>query len=171
MKVAAIVLAMGLVALMGCGGGESSEAQTGGEQTGQSARHKSTAAVPGDTPTVHHTLGHRAEKQKQKKQTSHKPEEDSNTSSSGVSSITAEEFAQFSGTDKGNWEIAYGICAVTPEGQLAKEFHTEQNWAAIGHAYGKDYREPFNIAAEEGCMAALVDSSTEREAAFKMMEG
>ena len=63
------------------------------------------------------------------------------------------------------------MCAVTPEKQLAKEFRAEPNWAAIGHAYGEGYREPFNIAAGEGCMSALKDSPAEREAAFKMMEG
>jgi hypothetical protein len=170
MKVVAIALGMGLVASMGCGGGES-EAQTSVEQIGQSHRPKRTVEVPGETPAVHHDVRHHTQKQKQTKPTTHKPEGGSTTSSPGVSSTTAEEFAQFSGTDRGNWEIAYGTCAVTPEEQLAKEFHTEQNWAAIGHAYGKEYREPFNIAAEEGCMAALLDSSTEREAAFKMMEG
>ena len=76
----------------------------------------------------------------------------------------------FSDKDLGNWEIAYSICAVTPEEQLAREFHTEQNWAAIGHAYGSEYEEPFNIAPEEGCMVALKNSEAEREAAFKMME-
>jgi len=89
---------------------------------------------------------------------------------SAVDPITAEEFHHFRGTDLGNWEIAYGVCAVTPEKQLAREFHTEQNWAAIGHAYGQGYREPFNIAAEEGCMAALNDSPKQRQAAFALME-
>jgi hypothetical protein len=89
----------------------------------------------------------------------------------GVAPITAEEFHGFtSEPDHGNWEIAYGICAVTSDKQLAREFHTEQNFGAIGHAYGSEYREPFNIAAEEGCMAALVDSKAQREGAFKMME-
>jgi hypothetical protein len=91
--------------------------------------------------------------------------------SPAVASITTEEFHGFNTEpDHGNWEIAYSVCAVTPEKQLAKEFHTEQNFGAIGHAYGSGYREPFNIAADEGCMAALVDSEAEREAAFKMME-
>lgn len=89
---------------------------------------------------------------------------------SGVDPIAAEEFHYFSETDLSNWEIAYGICAVTPEAQLAREFHTSQNWADIGHAYGQDYREPFNVAAEEGCMVALKDTEAQREAAFKMME-
>jgi hypothetical protein len=91
--------------------------------------------------------------------------------SDDVATITAEEFHGFNTEpDRGNWEIAYGICAVTSEKELAKEFHTEQNFGAIGNAYGSEYREPFNIAAEEGCMAALVDSKAQREAAFTLME-
>ena len=35
-------------------------------------------------------------------------------------------------------KIAYGVCAVTPEKQLGKEFNNEQNFGAIGHAYGSN---------------------------------
>lgn len=171
MKVVALVLTVGLVALMGCGGGGSSQAQIGGGGVGESPLSQPRTEAPSEPPAGHHGFQPPSQKQQQKKPIVHKPQEGVSPSPSGASSITAEEFEQFSGTDKGNWEIAYGICAVTPEKQLAKEFHTEQNWAAIGHAYGNDYREPFNIAAEEGCMAALNDSSAERDAAFKMMEG
>lgn len=112
----------------------------------------------------------RREEKKRKARKKRAQEEKEAATQSAVDPITAEEFHHFKGTDLGNWEIAYGVCAVTPEKQLAREFHTEQNWAAIGHAYGQGYREPFNIAAEEGCMAALNDSPKQREAAFALME-
>ena len=114
----------------------------------------------------------REAREEEEQRKAHRAQQDAKSKASpAASAITAEEFHQFKGTDLGNWEIAYGTCAVTPEKQLAREYHTEQNWAAIGHAYGQDYREPFNIAAEEGCMAALVDSEEQREAAFALMEG
>lgn len=90
--------------------------------------------------------------------------------SSKADPIAVETYEYFTGTDLQNWELAYGVCAVTPEKQMAKEFHTEQNWAAIGHAYGKAYTEPFNIAPEEGCMSALKDTEVQREAMFTLME-
>jgi len=169
MKVLAVVSLVGLIALIGCGEGGSSEAQSGGEGVRQSSLSNTSAG----TSTVRHAPQHSSQKQKAEpnKPATQKDHASPSAPSSGVSPVTAEEFEQFAGTDKGNWEIAYGVCAVTPESQLAKEFHTEQNWAAIGHAYGQGYSEPFNIAAEEGCMAALIDSSAERDAAFKMMEG
>jgi hypothetical protein len=108
---------------------------------------------------------HRREREARKQK-----EKEKRTANPGVAPITAEEFHYFTATDLSNWEIAYGVCAVTPEKQLAKEFHTEQNFGSIGQAYGAGYTEPFNIAAEEGCMAALLDSKTEREAAFNLME-
>lgn len=167
MKVVAVVSVMGLITLVGCGGGGSSEAQSSDVEVRHSSQASTRVEAPSEAPAVHPT----SQKQDQRTPTNQKPHESVSAPSSGVSPVTAEEFEQFTGTDKGNWEIAYGICAVTPEAQLAKEFHTEQNWAAIGHAYGEEYREPFNIAVEEGCMAALNDSSAEREAAFQMMEG
>jgi hypothetical protein len=168
-------LAVGLVALAGCGEGGSKEDQmdrAGTEQPSQfKASSEVTSEASAETPKAHHESHYSSKKRKQEKPESQKPQGVKSSPSAGADPITAEEFEDFSGTDKENWEIAYGVCAVTPESQLAKEFHTEQNWAAIGHAYGEDYREPFNIAAEEGCMAALNDSHAEREAAFKMMEG
>ena len=116
-------------------------------------------------------LAEQAERKEKAKQKHRKmATEPEPATSSEVDPIAAEEFHYFTGTDLGNWEIAYGICAVTPEKQLAKEFHTEQNWGAIGHAYGQGYREPFNIAAEEGCMVALKDSEPQQEAMFALME-
>jgi hypothetical protein len=110
-------------------------------------------------------------KQKEKaedKQPKPKPEPTSVPAPSDVDPIAAEEFQQFTGVDHGNWEIAYEVCGSTPAKQLAKEFHTEDNWAAIGHAYGHDeYREPFNIAPEEGCMAALKVSKAQWEATLE----
>jgi hypothetical protein len=97
-----------------------------------------------------------------------KPEATPESSSSEVDPIAAEEFHQFTGVDRENWEIAYEVCGSTPEEQLAREFHTEDNWSAIGHAYGsEEYREPFNIAPEEGCMAALKVSKAQWEATLE----
>jgi hypothetical protein len=99
------------------------------------------------------------------------PEPEEESTASAADPIAVEEFEGFSTEpDHSNWEIAYSVCAVTPEKQMSKEFHTEQNWAAIGHAYGDGYSEPFNIAPEEGCMAAIKDSETQREAMFAVME-
>lgn len=87
---------------------------------------------------------------------------------SEVDPIAAEEFHRFTGVDRENWELAYEVCGSTPGKRLAREFHTEDNWAAIGHAYGsEEFREPFNIAPEEGCMAALKDSTAEWEATLE----
>jgi hypothetical protein len=108
-------------------------------------------------------------KKAEKKHPKPKPEPEPSPTTE-VDPVAAEEFHYFKGTDLGNWEIAYSVCAVTPEKQLAAEFHTERNWAAIGHAYGAGYREPFNIAPEEGCMAAVKDSPDQREAMFALME-
>jgi hypothetical protein len=161
------------VVVAGCAGGTSS-------QVAESASHEErTAAAEEEAQrkdrsqkreelavVVREQEWHQREKKRQKKEEERKKAK----ADAAVATVTAEEFHYFKDTDLGNWEIAYGICAVTPEKQLAREFHTEQNFAAIGHAYGSGYREPFNIAAEEGCMAALVDSEAEREAAFRLME-
>lgn len=111
------------------------------------------------------------EERAQTKKKHHPPKPEPESIPAGVDPIAVEEFEGFSTEpDHNNWEIAFGICAVTPEKQLAKELHTEQNWAAIGHAYGQGYSERFNIAAEEGCMVALKDSESQREAMFALME-
>lgn len=97
-----------------------------------------------------------------------KSEAASEPASSEVDPVAAEEFHQFTGVDRENWELAYEVCGSTPEKQLAREFHTEVNWAAIGHAYGsEEFKEPFNIAPEEGCMAALKDSKAQWEATLE----
>jgi hypothetical protein len=97
-----------------------------------------------------------------------KPEATPERSSSEVDPIAAEELRRFTGVDRENWEIAYEVCGSTPEEQLAREFHTEDNWSAIGHAYGsEEYREPFSIAPEEGCMAALKVSNAQWEATLE----
>lgn len=107
---------------------------------------------------------------KKAKQKPQKPRPEQSRPSSEADPIAVEAYEYFEGTDLENWELAYGVCAVTPEKQMAKEFHTEQNWAAIGHAYGKVYSEPFNIAPEQGCMVALKDTEAQREAMFALME-
>lgn len=96
-----------------------------------------------------------------------KPEATPEPSSSEVDPIAVEEFHQFTGVDRENWELGYEVCGSEPEKQLAREYHTEQNWAAIGHAYGSEYKNPFNIAAEEGCMLAVKDSGAEWEATLE----
>lgn len=114
-----------------------------------------------------------AERKKQKakarrKHTEPKSEATPEAAPSEVDPIAAEEFHQFTGVDRENWELAYEVCGSTPEKQLAREFHTADNWAAIGHAYGsEEFREPFNIAPEEGCMAALKDSKAQWEATLE----
>jgi hypothetical protein len=99
-----------------------------------------------------------------------KPEAVPELAPSEVDPIAAEEFHQFKGVDHENWELAYKVCGSTPKKQLAREFHTGDNWAAIGHAYGsEEFREPFNIAPEEGCMAALKDSGAMWEATLEAL--
>lgn len=196
MKVFWLVAMVSLAALAGgCGGGGSSaneETIAAGEQIegrkepeGQQLakeheaarqRHKEMREEREDAEFLEAEEKRIEEKERAQTKKKHhppkpEPEPESESLPTGVDPIAVEEFEGFSTEpDHNNWEIAFGICAVTPEKQLAKEFHTEQNWAAIGHAYGQGYSEPFNIAAEEGCMVALKDSESQREAMFALME-
>ena len=109
-------------------------------------------------------------KQKEKaesKSAEPKPEAAPEPSRPEVDPLAAEEFHQFTGVDRENWELGYEVCGSEPEKQLAREYHTEQSWAAIGHAYGSEYKDPFNIAAEEGCMLAVKDSEAQWEATLE----
>ncbi len=109
----------------------------------------------------------RSKEKAERKSSKPKPEAASGSSPSEVDPIAAEEFHQFTGVDRENWELGYEVCGSEPESQLAREYHTEQNWAAIGHAYGSEYKNPFNIAAEEGCMLAVKDSEAQWEATLE----
>jgi hypothetical protein len=168
-RLLALTLVASAAVVAGCGGGGSESSTTVGFN--RSSRLEEAREV--DHQETERAELRKAEQEGQKarkKAAEKKAQERLEAEPPGADPIATEEFHFFSGKDLGNWEIAYGICAVTPEKQLAREFHTELNWAAIGHAYGSEYREPFNVAVEEGCMVALKDSKAEREAAFKMME-
>lgn len=145
------------VLIAGCGGGGSSSVE---KSSGYPPPKIEPVAEAGQRQHKHHAHRHRAPRQKPEKKQSRAP--------AGVAPTTAEEFHSFTGTDRENWEIAYEVCGTTPEEQLAREFHTEVNWVAIGHAYGsEEYGEPFNIAPEEGCTAVLKDSQAQWEAAVE----
>lgn len=182
-----------LIAACGGGGGSSPQGSTGARASGLTKAQEGSKPDAGqiarnerqverqnkefrekEEERIRHEEAERGTAAKQRqahRKARPKPQQTASASAeSAINPIAAEEFHNFKGTDRSNWEIAFGICAVTPEKQLASEFHTEQNWAAIGHAYGSGYREPFNIAAEEGCMAALKDDHAQREAAFALME-
>ncbi len=183
------VLAVAVVMVAGCGDGSSSSGGDEKSALAETAIHRPVHEAARESPKQerrerkeNREFKEREErriaeedeeaKKEQKEKKKHpkpKPEPEPSPTSE-VDPIAAEEFHYFKGTDLGNWEIAYSVCAVTPEKQLATEFHTERNWAAIGHAYGSEYREPFNIAPEEGCMAAVKDSPAQREAMFALME-
>ncbi len=65
--------------------------------------------------------------------------------------------ADWTSEEKQNYALNKEICASEPLSQLASEYHVAVNPAAAAHAVGLEYRnrEDMEIAAEEGCLAAL----------------
>ena len=65
--------------------------------------------------------------------------------------------ADWTHEEKQQYEENRLLCASESQQQLANEWNVANNPAAIAHAIGREYRnrQDMEIAAEEGCLAAL----------------
>jgi hypothetical protein len=76
----------------------------------------------------------------------------------GTHTETSTSFpADWTHEEKQQHEANRLLCASESQRQLANEWNVANNPAAIAHAIGREYRnrQDMEIAAEEGCLAAL----------------
>jgi hypothetical protein len=162
--ISALLAALGaLIALSACGGGGDS---TGSQASLLPASHYRAAEGAVEPHAARKQAHQKKKRAKHKAQSRHK-----NAAPMIVDIAAHVEYRHFARVDRVRWMTAFKICAATPEERLAQAFGVQANWYEISHAYSKEYSGSAAIATEEGCITALQDSESEREAYLASKEG
>lgn len=142
----------------GCGSSDGSTS-TSAEPTVEVRRSAGSAREKSEARHAAHTAQQRRHERQQAKR--HRIEQEARQAEQQQAQAPAIEKgppADWTSEEKQQFETNRVLCASEPQEQLASEWEVHNDAGSIAHAIGLEYRnrQDMQIAAEEGCLEALV---------------